>query len=170
MKHNFVLGLLTILLFCISVFSQENKVYRETVIDRWDVPEVVLEAFTSAYPKARVRGQSKVEMDGVLSYKIESKEGSARRDVTYDAQGNQLKTEDILKADDLPVEIQRQILEKYPRGTISFAERVNEKNEMRYEVNVTQGEKLTRLKFDRNGVLTSSNEIKVKIVLHTLGP
>lgn len=164
MKNKFVLGLLTILLFCTSAFSQEPKFYRETVIGSGDVPAVVLQAFTAAYPKARVRRQAKVEMDGVLGYKIESVEGSARRDVTYDEQGVQLKTEDILETTDLPVEIQRQIVEKYPRGTVSFAERVREKNETRYEVNVKHDEKLTRLKFDRNGALTSSSEIKVTMV------
>lgn len=161
MKRNFVLALSTILIFCISAFSQATKIYRETVITWSEVPQVVLDAFRSAYPNARVRGQLRVEMDGVLGYKIESVEGTARRDITYDEPGNQLRTEDILKADDLPVEIQRQILEKYPGGSISFAERVNEKNEMRYEVNVKQDEKLSRLKFDRNGALTSSRDIKV---------
>jgi hypothetical protein len=168
MKHKFVWGLLAILLFCISAFSQETKFYRETVIESGDVPAIVLQAFTSAYPQARVRRQARVEMDGVLGYKIESVEGSARRDVTYDEQGVQLKTEDILKVADLPVEIQRQILEKYPRGTISFAERVSEKNEMRYEVNVKHDEKLSRLKFDRSGAFTSSNEVKVTMVMRRL--
>lgn len=161
MKRNLVLGLATILLCCLSAFSQQKNVYRETVITWSEVPQVVLETFRSAYPHARVRGQFRVEMDGVRGYKIESVEGSAHRYVTYDEAGNQSKTEDILKSADLPVEIQQQILEKYPGGTISFAERVSEKNETSYEVNVKHDEKLTRLKFDRNGALTSSHDVKV---------
>jgi Putative beta-lactamase-inhibitor-like, PepSY-like len=166
MKATCVRLIAAVLLMAGASFAQTFT--KETRISEYEVPDVVLKAFESAYPKARVRSCTKVESNGTLFYKIESVDGATHREISYSPDGRVTKTEVRIVVADLPVDAQQAIQEKYPKAEVTIAERVTQDDQVGYEVSVRKDEKLFHLKFDANGKLTAAYEVKVNIVTQTI--
>ena len=147
------------LLLAVSCYAQ--SVYRERMVDRYDVPDVVLKAFEAAYPKGWARGYATADQDGTVSYKIEFKEGPSHRYASYDKEGVLVKVEDLIVETDLPANARQSIQEKYPNATISFAEKITQGDRISYRANANKDDKLFTLQFDADGKLTSAHEVKV---------
>lgn len=164
-----VMGLMGVsLLLMASCYAQ--SVYRETRVDQYDVPEIVLKAFTIAYPNARASGYFKVDADGALAYKIEAKEGSSHRFASYDEQGQLVKIEDLIAATSLPANAQQTIQKEYAEAEVTYAAKFLERDRVSYRANVKKEEKQFTLQFDAEGRLTSAREFKVNMVLHRVQP
>lgn len=159
-----VCSIATVLLMAVAVSAQ--TFIKETPIPKFDVPDVVLNAFKSAYPHSEARGYTKVEVDGTPFYKIESVEKGTHRDISYGSDGSVAKIEERILAADLPAAAQQAIREKYPDAKISFAEKVSQRDQLGYNANVKQRDKLFHLEFDANGKLTSAREGKINIVIN----
>jgi hypothetical protein len=135
-----------------------------TPISKHEVPDVVLKAFKSAYPKASARGYTKVEVDGMTFYKIESVDGATHRKISFSPDGGVTKTEERIVVADLPLEAQQAIQEKYPKAELTTAERVTQGDQVGYKVSVRKGGKLFDLEFDAKGTLAAAREVKINIV------
>lgn len=146
-------------------FSFAQTFTKETPISKYQVPDVVLKAFKSAYPKASARGYTKVEVNGMPFYRIESVDGPTHRKISYSPDGSVAKTEERIAAADLPVDAQQAIQEKYPKAEVTTAERVTQGDQVGYKVSVRKGGKLFDLEFDAKGKLTAAREVKFNIVI-----
>lgn len=154
------------LLLTVSCYAQ--SVYSETRIGEPDVPDAVLKAFQIAYPQARARGYFKVEADGALSYKIETKDGDSQCFASYDPQGQLVKIEDTIAATGLPANAQLIMQRDYAEAEVTSAAKFLERDRVSYRANVKKEEKQFTLQFDSEGRLTSAREFKVNMVVHRL--
>jgi hypothetical protein len=158
-----VMGLIGVsLLLTFSCYAQ--SVTRETRIDQYDVPDVVLKAFEIAYPNARTRSYTKVDANGALSYMIEAKEGDSHRFASYDPQGQLVRIEDVIATTSLPANAQTIIQRDYAEAEVISAAKFLERDRVSYRANVKNEGKLFTLLFDADGGLTSTHEVKVSMV------
>ena len=149
----------------VAALAQTPKFTRETPISKSEVPDVVLKAFESAYPKAKARGYAKVEVDCRPFYKIESVDGITHRNISYNTDGGVTKTEERIAVADLPAEAKQVIQEQYPKAEVTSSEKVTQGDQVEYKVSVRKDGKLFDLQFDVNGKLMSAHEVKVNIVI-----
>ena len=163
MKATLIGKIAAVLLMAVATFAQTFT--RHTPIYESDVPVAVRKAFKSAYPKAKARSYTKVEVDGAVFYRIESVDASIHRKILYDAKGTVSKIAEEIVAAALPENAQQVIPEKYPKAKISSAERVTEAGQVTYEVSVKQNGKNFDLVFDAEGKLTAAREVKMNIVV-----
>ena len=165
MKVKLILLIAVTLLMTHAISAQ--TVTRETPIWQDDLPNQVLEAFKSAYPKANPRSYTKVEVNSVpLFYRIEIAEKALHRNVTYNPDGSVSNLEDRIATNELPAAAQQIIKEKHPNGRVERAEKVTRGGQIEYKSAVKSGDKSFNLVFDADGKLISSHEVKVTIVLH----
>jgi hypothetical protein len=163
MKANLIGAIAAVLLMTAATFAQSFT--RETPVYESDVPVAVREAFKSAYPQASADQYTKVEVNGVPFYRIESVEASTHRNILYDENGTVSRIAERIVVADLPASAQQVIPEKYPKHKISSAERVTEAGQVTYEVKLKQDEKMFDLQFDAGGKLTAAREMKIEIVV-----
>lgn len=153
------------LLLTSPAFAQQ-KVTRYTPIAKSQVPNEVLKAFKTAYPRASVRAYAKVEVDGTPFYKLETVDGDTHRKISYTPDGRVAKLEERITVNELPAGALQATEGKYPEAKITSARRVTEGEQITYEVSVKKGGKEFALEFDAGGKLTSAREVKIKIVTH----
>jgi uncharacterized membrane protein YkoI len=128
-----------------SISAQEAKIREK------DVPPAVIAAFKSAYPNATVSGYAKEKENGKTFYEIESKDGSTKRDLLYNADGTVAEIEETIAATDLPAAAQQLIHSKYPRAVVTSAEKTTQGSKIEYEVSARQGKQRISLTFDVDG-------------------
>jgi len=164
MKVRLILLIAVTLLMTHAISAQ--TVTRETPIWQDDLPNPVLQAFKSAYPKAQPRSYSKVEVNGVpVFYRIEIVKKDLHWNVTYNPDGSVAKFEERIATNELPAAAQQIIKEKHPNGSVERAEKVTQGGQIEYQAAVRSGDKSFALVFDADGKLISSREVKVNIVL-----
>jgi hypothetical protein len=151
-----------VLLLATSAFAQ--MLMRETPIHKADVPNAVLEAFRSAYPKASTRSYTKVEVNGTTFYKIESVDGKDHREVSYTPAGELAKIQELVAESGLPAEAQQAIADKYPNAKVTRAEKIIEGDRVGYRAVLKTSGKLFDLEFDASGKLTHAREVKISLV------
>ena len=154
MKSTFsrlITAVLACLLICLSTFAQETKVREK------NVPAAVVRAFKSAYPQAQIRGYAKEKEHGKVFYEVESMDGTTHRDILYNPDGTVAEIEERIAATDLPAEAQQTIHQKYPRATITIAEKITIGDKIGYEVSAKQGKRRISLEFDADGKLVKPN-------------
>ena len=162
---NIALARLTavVLLLATSAFAQQ--VTRVTPIYEDDVPKPVLVAFKTAYPKAKTRRYTKVEVNGTTTfYNIESVDGKDRREVSYTPAGELAKILEVVAESALPAEAQQAIADKYPNAKVTRAEKILEGDRVGYRASVKTNAREFSLEFDAAGKLTAAREVKINIV------
>ncbi len=147
----FIIPVVACLLICLPAFAQEMKLSEK------NVPTAVVTAFKSAYPQARIRGYAKEKENGKVFYEVESMDGTTHRDILYHADGTVAEIEERIAATDLPAEAQQAIRQKYPKASITIAEKVTIGDKVGYEVSAKQGKKRISLEFDADGKLVKTN-------------
>jgi hypothetical protein len=164
MKANLAGAFAALLLMTAATFAQtitkETPLYRQT-----SVPTAVREAFKSAYPQASASGYTKVEVNGVPFYRVDSVDASTRRKILYYPDGKISKIEESIMVTDLPTGAQQVLSKEYPKAKITSVERVTEAGQLTYHVSVKKG-KVFDLQFDADGNLTAAREVKMNIVVH----
>ena len=163
MKANCLRLIATGLLLTISTFAQP-KFTRYTPIAKSQVPNEVIKAFKTAYPRASLRVYAKVEVDGTPFYKLETVDGDTHRKISYTPDGTVAKLEERITANELPTGALQATEDKYPKAKITSAQRVTEGEQISYEVGVKKGGTAFKLEFDAGGKLTSAREVKIKLV------
>src|SRR5215475_3008692 len=97
-------------------------------------PQAVMDAFKKQYPNATIKSVSSEKEGGKTVYEIESMDGAQRRDLMYDANGTVLSTEELVPNAQIPKAVSDAIAAKYPKASIVRAEKLIDKDGMRYEV------------------------------------
>ena len=151
-----------VLLLATSAFAQ--MVTRETPIYEDDVPKLVLVAFRSAYPKAKTRRCTKVEVNGTTTfYNIDSVDGKERREISYTPAGELAQIREVVAESALPAEAQQAIADQYPKAKVTRAEKIIEGDRVGYRASVETSEKQFSLEFDASGKLTATREVKIRM-------
>ena len=107
----------------------------------WPAP--VEAAFKKAYPNATVKTVSKETEDGKVQYEVESMDGAQARDLVYLADGKLVLYEELIAQTDVPAAVMTALKAKYPKATVSRAEKLFQDGTMNYELAVkgaAQGE------------------------------
>lgn len=142
-RFTVVAGAISMLTF--SAVAQEKKITAS------QVPAAVISAFKSSYPNATIRGYAQEKENGKVFYEIESREGTTRRDVLYNADGTVAEVEESIPATDLPADAQQAIKQKYPRAVIVLAEKTTAGDTVGYEVSLRNGKARVGMEFDSSG-------------------
>lgn len=132
-------------LLSLTALAQEKKITAK------DVPVAVTTAFKNSYPRATIRGYAQEKEHGKVFYEIESREGTTRRDILYNADGTVAEIEESIAVTDLPANAQQAIHQKYPRGVILLAEKTTAGDKIGYEVSIRNGKKRAAMEFDAGG-------------------
>ncbi len=124
---------------------------QETTLKKKDVPKAVLDAFAKSYPKATVKGYSKETEDGKVVYEVASSEGKVSRDITFNADGTTVTTEETLAFKDLPEAVRASFTKEYPKVKAAKWEKVTEGSVTKYEAQVTIGKKSSEVVYNPDG-------------------
>lgn len=114
----------------------------ETKIDKNQLPQAVLSAFQSEYPKAEITGVSKETKDGTTYYEIESKEGDKERDILYTSDGTVYEKEEVIPESELPAAVSDTIKAIYSGNKIKKIEKVTHKGRTQYEIMFEDGKEV----------------------------
>jgi len=125
-------------------------------IEKIDVPEAVMKAFTNDYPEMVMTGIETEEIDGVTYYEIELGEGET--DVIYLADGTRYSVEQEIAANDLPQKVTDALTASYPDGEITEAEMITRGTVTEFEVVVVIEEEEDELVYEV--IVTPDGKIK----------
>jgi nucleoid-associated protein YgaU len=114
-------------------------------------PQAVMDAFKKQYPNATIKGVSSEKEGGKTVYEIESMDGNQRRDLVYDANGTVLSTEELISNAQVPKVVTDALAVKYPNAPIVSAEKLTDKDGMRYEVVLKVNGKNKSVEVDPSG-------------------
>ena len=140
------------LLFIISTNANAQK-YTAS-----DMPSAVIETFHKMYPNATAIGYDIEKENGTKYYEIESKEGELRRDLLFNSDGTISEIEEQISISDLPGNVSAGVYAKYPKGTITKAEKVTKGSETLYEVVVKNGKKKLEVRLNTNGEIVGTDK------------
>ena len=114
-------------------------------------PQAVLEAFKKQYPNATLKTVSSEKEGGRTVYEIESMDGPQRRDLLYEADGKVISTEELIATSQLPKAVTDALAAKFPKAPLVSAEKLTDKNGMRYEVVLKVNGKNKEVEIDPSG-------------------
>jgi len=103
----------------------------------WPAP--VEAAFKKAYPNETVKSVSKETEDGKVQYEVESMDGTQARDLVYLADGTLVNYEELIPQSEVPAAVMTALKAKYPKATVTRAEKLFEKGTMNYELAIKGG-------------------------------
>lgn len=122
-----------------------------------DMPKSVLDAFNKMYPNATAIGYDIENENGGKFYEVESKDGDIRRDLLFNADGSISEIEEQISISSLPDNVTAGVYAKYPKGTITKAEKVTKGSETLYEVVVKNGKKKLEVRLNTSGVIVGTD-------------
>jgi hypothetical protein len=99
-----------------------------------DVPQPVLAAATKAAPNAKVKEWEKNVEDGKTTYEVSMTEGSAKFQLVFEPNGTYVAKEETIPVSSLPAAVKSAVLAKYPKATLSSAEKITHPTATEYEV------------------------------------
>jgi hypothetical protein len=144
--HAVLFGTAMALCLSASVLAQETKIKSK------DVPAPAAAAATKAYPKAQVKEWEKVIEDGKTLYEVTMVEGKAKWQLVFEPNGTQVAREEVVPVSSLPAAVRDAVKAKYPKATLSSAEKITRPSSIEYEVGLKNAPK-------KEIVLTSEGKI-----------
>jgi hypothetical protein len=116
--------------------DEEKEEKAETVKagTKVELPPAVASAFKKAYPNAVINASAKEEENGKTVYEIESVDKGMNRDLLYSADGTVLECEEQLKETDLPAPVIAALKTRYPKATVTKAERTTKGTLLQYDL------------------------------------
>ncbi len=127
-----------------------------------DVPQAVYDAFTKAYPNAKITGSGKEKKDGKTVFEIESKDGSVTRDLLYKDDGTLVEIEEKIPPTSLPLGVLQGIKAKYPTGETVKAERISRGETTEYELRLKQDSDYYELTVSSAGKIIKTKQLTHK--------
>ncbi len=118
------------------------------------LPAAIDAAFKKAYPKATIKNVSKEMEDGKEVYEVESIDNGMARDIVYLPGGTVVSYEEAISIASLPAAVTAAVKTRYPKATISIAEKLFEKGVMNYEL-ILKGADVTEVTLAPNGTWIS---------------
>ena len=157
MTHSYALALsalwLTFTFQALGISPQEQNLKRKKV------PEAVIRAFELSYPKAKIKGYSKEADEGKIVYEVESKQGTAERDILYNPDGTVVSIEESLPFADLPQLVRDAIGNEFPKGKVIRCERLLKGSTTEFEVVVTHSKSKYEVMFEPNGKIIKKEKV-----------
>lgn len=98
------------------------------------LPAAVLSAFRQAYPTAEIKNVVQEREHGKTVWEVESLDAGLGRDLVFDATGTVLELEEEVPAMQVPAAVSAAAAAKYPKATISKAEKVTVGPSITYEL------------------------------------
>jgi hypothetical protein len=129
-------------------FAQEKEIAKK------DVPKPVMTAFTTAYPKALIKGTSREKEKGQTFYEFECVDAGVKRDVIYRPDGSLYQVEEVIKTSKLPDAVSNSFKKQYHGYKINVAEKTMKGSSTDYELHATSPKgKRVEVLFDEQGNL-----------------
>ena len=101
------------------------------------LPKPILDAFKQAYPKAVIKGASSEKENGKIQWEVESTDNGLARDLVYNPDGTVVSIEEAIPAASLPAAVTAALKAKYPKATITKAEKLLKGKAITYEMAIT---------------------------------
>ncbi len=153
MRQIFTLGFLALLLAFAWVAVADDGGIKKS-----DVPEAVLKAFETSYPKAVATEYSKKTADGQTRYEIETRVGELEKDFVYLTDGTLFQIDEDMTVKSLPAAVVEAVKKAYPDGEIDEADKITKGANIEFEVMVEVGDTDYELLFSPDGkILTSAS-------------
>lgn len=117
------------------------------------IPQAVHQAFQKAYPAAKDAMYSEETKDGKATYEVKFKDNGKEIEATYSADGALVKTEEAIKASELPEAVLNAVKKAHPHAIVKEAEKVLKPDGTvaGYEAEIADGKKELEIKFDADG-------------------
>ena len=131
----------------------------EQEIKASELPAAVQQAFTKAFPNARILGASRETEDGVTYFEIESKDGRQRRDLLFKADGTVVEMEELIRPKDLPEAVVKSVRTAYEDCDIERAEKITRNGVVQYEIKAETDEQDMEILVDADGSIVKSTTI-----------
>jgi len=119
---------LSLCLAAMAMAQEEKKIKAK------DVPAPVVAAAAKAFPNAKIGGWAKETEDGKVFYEAEMTEGKTKRDVLFLPDGKIDGVEEEIAVSALPAAVQSALKARYPKATISLAEKLLRGKDLQYEL------------------------------------
>lgn len=87
------------------------------------LPAPILAAFKKAYPNATIKNAAKETEDGKAVWEVESVDNKLTRNVVYNPDGTVVDVEEEVAVSSLPAAVTDAVKAKYPKATITLAEK-----------------------------------------------
>ena len=98
------------------------------------LPAPILTAFRTSYPKATIRGAAKETENGKTVWEVESVDAGLGRDLVYNPDGTVVEIEEETPIANVPAAVTGAITAKYPKASITKAEKVARGQAITYEL------------------------------------
>ncbi len=144
-------SLVAIILTMVLTAHGQAPVPKKAPAAKPKAPQAVLDAFRKQYPNATIKSVSGEKEGGRTVYEIESMDGAQRRDLLYESDGKVISTEELIPTAQLPKAVSDAVAAKYPKAPIVSAEKLTDKDGMRYEVVVKVGGKNKSIEIEPSG-------------------
>jgi len=97
------------------------------------LPAPILTAFRTSYPNATIKNASKETENGKTVWEVESIDNGLARDLIYNPDGTVLEFEEQIDPASLPAAVSAALKAKYPKATITKAEKLMKGTTITYE-------------------------------------
>ncbi len=124
------------------------------------LPAAVQQAFTKAYPHAKILATSTEKEGGKLLYEVESMDGKQRRDLLYASDGTAVEVEEQIAPDALPAAVRTALEKEYPKCSIRKAETTTKNNATSYEMVIEHAKKEYEVVVDPSGKIVKCEMMK----------
>jgi hypothetical protein len=101
------------------------------------LPAPILTAFRTSYPNARIMNAAKETENGKVVWEVESIDNGLARDLVYNPDGTVVEVEEQIEPATLPAAVSAALKAKYPKATITKAEKLMQGTALTYEMALT---------------------------------
>jgi hypothetical protein len=115
------------------------------------LPKVILDAFRKAYPKAVIKNVAEEKENGKTTWEVESTDSGLARDLVYNPDGTVVDTEEEVAAASLPPAVTAALMAKFPKATITRAEKLIKGKAFTYELTIAGAEAVKSLELTAEG-------------------
>jgi hypothetical protein len=124
-----------------------------------EIPEVILKAFQSEYPDAKITGFEQETDDSLTVFEIECTDGDIEKDVILSAEGKIIQVEQEIEVSSLPESVTKAALSAFQGAEIEEAEMISRDSIVEYEIVIEVGEKEIEALVTADGTIVESEEI-----------
>jgi hypothetical protein len=123
------------------------------------VPEVVLNAFTKAYPNAEITGSGKAKRDHETLFAIQGNDSGVVRDYLYEGDGTLVEIDQKIPPTSLPLAVLQGITAAHPRGETVKATKIIRGDITEFRLELKEDSDFYALTVASNGKITKSKKL-----------
>ena len=115
------------------------------------LPKVILDAFKKAYPTAVIKNVAEERENGKTTWEVESTDKGLGLDLVYNPDGTVVDIEEEVAAASLPPAVTAALKAKYPKATITKAEKLTTGKTSVYELTLTGAGEVKSIELTADG-------------------